>query len=140
MKIVIVQDSILFVSGLKKSEFEEAKRFVPEACNLVIKDPETKEVLDTCAIAFTKGEGGVSNSGVVFDSVTDEGYMCKTLVATQSKPDLSNADKVDVVAKQWANLVLKMNSLETQISSALSANETKIATAKDSITAMPVTL
>ena len=133
MKIKLVQDSIIFVSGLKKSEFEEAKRFCPEALTLTVKDEETKKVRPICGIAYTD-EGSVSQNGVVFDSTTEEGYMCKTLVAAQGNDEhVSSEDKIKAVTEEFATLILKMNDLEEQVKAELELNAAKITAARDSV-------
>ena len=133
MKIKLVQDSIIFISGLKKTEYEEAMKFVPSACTLNIKNEETKKVTPVCALAYA-AEGSVSENGIVFDSVTDDGYMCKTLVATTGfDPALSAEDKKKAVAESFAGVILKMNDLEAQVKDALAENADKIAAAKSAI-------
>lgn len=133
MKIKLVQDSIIFISGLKKSEFDEANRFCPEALTLKVKDEMTKKETPVCGIAYAD-EGSVSNNGVVFDSTTEEGFMCKTLIAAQGyDKHVSAEDKVKCVSEEFASLIVKMNSLEEQISLALTANADKIANARESI-------
>lgn len=133
MKIKLVQDSIIFISGLKKTEYEEAMKFVPSACTLTVKNEETKKATPVCALAYAT-EGSVSENGIVFDSITDDGYMCKTLVATAGfDPALSAEDKEKAVAESFAGVILKMNDLEAQVQDALAENADKIAAAKQAI-------
>lgn len=133
MKIKLVQDSIIFVSGLKKTEFEEANRFCSDALTLKVKDEETKKVRPICGIAYAD-EGSVSQNGVVFDSTTEEGYMCKTLVAAQGNDEhVSSDDKIKAVTEEFASLILKMNDLEAQVKGALEDNAAKITAARDSV-------
>lgn len=133
MKIKLVQDSIIFISGLKKTEYEEAMKFVPSACTLTVKNEETKKATPVCALAYAT-EGSVSENGIVFDSVTDDGYMCKTLVATAGfDTALSAEDKEKAVAESFAGVILKMNDLEAQVKDALTENADKIAAAKQAI-------
>ena len=133
MKVKLVQDSIIFISGLKKTEYEEAMKFVPSACTLTVKNEATKTITPVCALAYA-AEGSVSDNGIVFDSVTDEGYMCKTLVATLGfDPALSAEDKEKVIAERFAGVILKMNDLEAQVKDALAENADKIAAAKSAI-------
>ena len=133
MKIKLVQDSIIFISGLKKTEFDEAIRFCPEALTLTVRDANTKKVTPICAICYTD-EGSVSQNGIVFDSTTEEGYMCKTLVAAQGyDKHASYEDKIKAVTEEFASLILKTNDLEAQIKSALNDNAAKIAAARNSV-------
>ena len=133
MKIKLVQDSIIFISGLKKSEFDEANRFCPEALTLKVKDEQTKKETPVCGIAYAN-EGSVSNNGIVFDSTTEEGFMCKTLIAAQGyDKHVSAEDKVECVSEEFASLIVKMNELETQVASALTTNAEKIANARQSV-------
>ena len=133
MKIKLVQDSIIFVSGLKKTEFDEAKRFCPEALTLKVKDKETKKVHPICGIHYAD-EGSVSQNGVVFDSTTEEGYMCKTLIASQGNDEhVSSEDKVKAISEEFASLILKMNDLEDQVKFSLTEAADKITTARDSV-------
>lgn len=133
MKIKLVQDSIIFISGLKKTELDEATRFCPASLTLKVKDEATKKETPICAVCYAD-EGSVSQNGIVFDSTTEEGYMCKTLVAAQGYDEhISAEDKVKAVSEEFATLILKMNDLEAQIKSALEDNAAKIAAACDSV-------
>ena len=133
MKIKLVQDSIIFISGLKKTDLDKAMRFCHEACTLFTQDEVTKKRTPVCAIAYAE-EGSISQNGVVFDSTTEEGYMCKTLIAAQGYDEhVSAEDKVTVVTEEFASLILKMNDLEEQISANLADNDAKIAAAMDSV-------
>ena len=133
MKIKLVQDSIIFISGLKKSELDEATRFCPASLTLKVKDEATKKETPICGVCYAD-EGSVSNNGVVFDSTTEEGYMCKTLVAAQGYDEhVSSEEKIKAVSEEFASLILKMNDLEAQIKSALTDNAAKIAAARDSV-------
>lgn len=133
MKIKLVQDSIIFISGLKKSQYDEAQRFCPKACTLTLRDEATKKETPVCGIAYAD-EGSVSGNGVVFDSTTEDGFMCKTLVAAQGYDEhISNEEKIKAISEEFASLILNMNELEAQIIVALSDNASKIATAKDSV-------
>ena len=133
MKIKLVQDSIIFISSLKKDELGEALRFCPESTTLCIKDVDTKKSTPVCAVAYA-AEGSVSDNGIVFDSVTDDGFMCKTLVATEGFDEHLDADaKIKSVSETFASLILKMNTLEDQIKKALEVNAARITDAKQSI-------
>lgn len=133
MKIKLVQDSIIFISALKQEELFEAKRFCPDACTLYVKDADTKKTTPVCAIAYAD-EGSITDNGVVFDSTTSAGYMCKTLVAGQGfDHPIETNDKVKALSETFAGLILKMNELEDQIKSALRDNAAKIAAAQNSI-------
>ena len=138
MKIKLVQDSIIFISGLKKEELLEAQRFCPEACTLVTTDEVSKKKVPVCSIAYAD-DGSISQNGVVFDSTTEDGYMCKTVIATQGHDDhVSTEDKIKAVSEEFAGLILKMNDLEAQIKSALADNAAKIEAARDSIEAVEI--
>ena len=133
MKIKLIQDSIIFISSLKKAELDEATRFCPEALMLKVRDENTKKEIPVCAICYAN-EGSVSSNGVVFDSTTEDGYMCKTLVASQGEDTpLSAEDKVKAVTEEFANLILKMNDLEAQVKNALEENAEKITAARESV-------
>jgi hypothetical protein len=133
MKIKLVQDSIIFISELKKSEFEEAKRFCKDALTLTVKDENTKKVTPICGIHYAD-EGSVSQNGIVFDSTTEEGFMCKTLVAAQGYDEHLDADaKIKAISEEFASLILKMNDLEAQVKAALTDNAAKITAARDSV-------
>jgi hypothetical protein len=133
MKIKLVQDSIIFISGLTREEFFEAQRFCNEACVLKVKDVETKKETPVCVVAYAD-EGSVSQNGIVFDSTTEEGFMCKTLIASQGNDEhVPAAEKVQAISREFAGLVLNMNALEEQIKAALSDNAAKIDAAKNSI-------
>lgn len=131
MKIKIVQDSIVFVSGLTKAQLAEASKFAPKSLTLV--ETIDKEEVPVCTVSYAD-EGGVSKYGVIFDSTTDEGFMCLTLVASQGHdPHVSAEDKVKCVSEEYAGLIIKMNALEEQILATLSAKAEEIEQAKDSV-------
>ena len=133
MKIKLVQDSIIFISGITLEEYREAKRFCPEALTLKVRDEETKKAAPVCAIAYAD-QGSVSQNGVVFDSTTAEGYMCKTLVAVQGNDEaVAPEEKVKAISEEFASLILKMNELEDQVKAALTDNSAMIEAAKDSV-------
>ena len=133
MQIKLVQDSIVFISSLTREELARAKKFVPEACTLYNVDENSKKKTPVCSIAYAE-DGSVSENGIVFDSVTDNGFMCKTLVATVGNdPAISTETKVKTLSEEFASLILKMNDLEKQIKKALEDNAAKINAAKDSI-------
>lgn len=136
MKIKLVQDSIIFISALKKEELREANRFCPGACTLYSQDAETKKKIPVCAIAYAE-EGSVSDNGIVYDSTTEEGFMCKTLVGSQGFDEpLSAEEKIKAVSETFASLILSMNELEEQIKASLADNAAKITVAKNSIEAV----
>lgn len=138
MKIKLVQDSIIFISGLKKEELLEAQRFCSEACTLTTVCEDSKKKIPVCGVAYAE-EGAVSQNGIVFDSTTEEGYMCKTLIATQGHDEhVDTEDKIKAVSEEFAGLILKMNDLEAQIKSALADNAAKIEAARDSIEAVEI--
>ena len=133
MKIKLVQDSIIFVSALTRAELKEAERFCPNSTTLYVKDAETKQTTPVCAVAYAN-EGSISDNGIVYDSVTDEGLMCKTLVAAEGYDEhLTVEDKIKSISETFAGLILKMNTLEGQIKKDLEANAEKITAAKNSI-------
>lgn len=133
MKIKLVQDSIVFISGLTKEELVEAKKFVPEACVLSVRDKETKKTKPICAIAYAE-EGSVCDNGIVYDSTTDDGFMCKTLLASQGMDEhIPAEERVKIVSENFASLILKMNELEEKIKIALADNAARIDAAKTSI-------
>lgn len=133
MKVKLIQDSIVFVSGLTKAQLEEANKFVPSATTLMVKDEETKKASPICMVAYAE-DGSVCDNGIVFDSTTEDGFMCKTLVATQGNDaPMSSEEKVKAVSETFAGLILKMNDLEEQVINALEDNAAKIAAAKQSI-------
>ena len=136
MKIKLVQDSIIFISALKKEELMEAARFCPNVCTLMFKDEATKKATPVCAVTYAE-DGSVSDNGIVFDSTTEEGFMCKTLIASQGWDEhVSTEDKVKAISEQFAELILNMNVLEEQIKTALKDNAARITAAKQSVEAV----
>lgn len=136
MKIKLVQDSIIFISALKKEELEKAKRFCPAACTLNVKNEETKKITPVCGISYAD-EGSVSKNGIVFDSTTEAGYVCHTLVAGQGYDEHISMDKkAKLISEEFAELILNMNKLEEQISTALADNDAKIEEALNSVEAV----
>ena len=133
MKIKIVQDSIIFVSGLTQEQFSKAKKFAPKSLTLYAKDENGKKSEPVCTIAYADA-GSVCNNGIVFDSTTDPGFMCKTLLGKQGTDDsLTNEQKADSVVTEFAGLVLKVNELEAQILEELDKAADKIEKAKASV-------
>lgn len=132
MIIKLVQDSIVFISALTKEQLAEAKRFVPKACTLTVVD-DNKKATPVCSIAYAD-DGSVCDNGIVYDSTTEDGLMCKTLLAAQGNDEHIPADeRVKLVSETFAGLILKMNELEVQVLDALADNAAKIDAAKNSI-------
>jgi hypothetical protein len=133
MKVSIVQDAIIFVSSLTKEEFEKASRFCPESLTLMKQVGDDKKKEPICAIAYA-GNGDVSNNGIIFDSVTEEGKICLTLAAsTGHNVALTAEEKKQVITEQYASLILNVNELEAQIKAALAAKDEQINTALESV-------
>ena len=133
MKIKIIQDSIVFISGLTKAELMRASKFTPEALTLYDNAEDGKKKTPICMIGYGH-DGGVSANGIIFDSTTDEGYMCHTVVAAQGEdPHCTAAEKIKCISESHSGLILKMNALEAQIQAALSEKETEIALAEASV-------
>lgn len=133
MKVKLIQDSIVFISGLTRTQLEEANKFVPASTTLMVRDKDTKKATPICMVAYAP-EGSVCANGIVFDSTTDDGFMCKTLIANQGHDEHLDAEaKVKAVSETFAGLILKMNDLEDQVKAALEDNAAKIATACDSV-------
>lgn len=139
MKVKLVQDSIIFISDLTQEQLAEANKFIPGSTTLVLKDEETKKVRPICMIAYAE-EGSVSRTGIVFDSTTEDGKMCKTLVGTQGyDPHFTAEEKQRLIAEEYAGLILNINELEEQIVTALRDNNDKIEAAKRSISTVSIT-
>lgn len=133
MKVKIIQDSIVFISGLTKEELMKASRFTPEALTLYESAEDGKKKTPTCMVGYSN-DGGISANGVIYDSTTDDGFMCHTIVAAQGEdPHCTAEEKVKCISESYSGLILKMNTLEAQIKAALSEKETEIALAEESV-------
>lgn len=133
MKIKIIQDSIVFISGLTKEELMKASRFTPEALTLYECVEDGKKKVPTCMVGYSN-DGGISANGVIYDSTTDAGFMCHTIVAAQGEDLHCTAEeKVKCISESYSGLILKMNTLEAQVKAALSEKETEIALAEESV-------
>ena len=132
MKIKVIQDSIVFISALTVEEFMKAKKFVPESLTLNRVDEDRKKK-PVCMIGYAE-RGGVNNNGIVFDSTTDNGYLCVTSVGAEGfDTHIPAEDKARCVSEHYSSLILKMNELETQVKAELSAKESEIAIAQESV-------
>ena len=133
MKITLVQDAIIVVSNLTKEQFCKAKKFCPEALTLYKKNEETKTKEPVCSIMVGE-DGSMNANGVIFDSVTDEGKLCLTLAsATGMCSGITAAEKQNIIAEEYASLILNVNELEDQVLSTLEAKASDIAAALSSI-------
>jgi hypothetical protein len=133
MKIKVVQDSVIFISGLTIEELEDAKRFAPESLTLYKKEDDSEKKAPVCGIAYADA-GSVTEHGVVYDSTTDDGFLCKTILCIEGNhPHCTSADKKKCVSEQYASLVLNMNDLEKQIKAALKSKAEDIAIASKSV-------
>ena len=134
MKIKVIQDAVIFVSGITAEQFGKAKRFIPKALTLTNKVND-KEV-PVCGIDYAE-EGSVNKNGIIFDSTTDSGKLCITLIGSEGMdPHLSAAEKVRAVAEKYSALILKVNELEAQIICALEEKEEEITLATTAVTAI----
>lgn len=136
MKLKVIQDSIIFISDVTFDQFKEAKRFCSDSLTLKVKEEGSKEAVPVCTMAYAD-EGSVSQNGIVFDSTTEAGNLCKTLIATEGNCiHLKNDEKVKILSEEFAGLILKMNDLEVQVLAALKDNAAKIKLATESIEAI----
>lgn len=132
MKVKIIQDAVIFISDITAEQFGKAKRFIP-GCLTLTKKVNEKNV-PICAMDYAD-EGSVNNNGIIYDSTTDSGKLCITLVGTEGfDPHLSAAEKQRVVAERHSGLIIKMNALEAQIVEALAEKESEIVAATEAIT------
>lgn len=135
MKIKIVQDAVICVSAITMEEFNTVKKFAPQALVLNKVDENNKKV-PVCMLDYANA-GGVNKNGIIFDSTTDEGYLCHTFVGAEGyDPHCSTEEKVKLISEEYAGLILNVNELEEQIHAALVENADKIERAKASIEAI----
>ena len=135
MKIKIVQDAVIFISALTVEQFEKAKRFTPEALTLYHTGDDKKKT-PVCSIDY-RNAGGVNENGIIFDSTTDNGNLCFTgLKAEGVDPHITTEEKIKCISETFSSLILKVNELEEQVLSSLTAKETEIETAMNSISAV----
>jgi hypothetical protein len=133
MKIKVVQDSVIFISELTMEELEKAMKFAPESTTLYAKREDGKKKEPICAVAYAD-EGSVTNNGVIFDSTTDEGKLCTTILCSEGTyPHCTTEEKKKCVSEQFACIILKMNELEKQIKEALEAKKADIKKASESV-------
>lgn len=134
MKVKIIQDAVIFITDITVEQFGKAKHFIPKALTLVEK-VDGKDV-PVCGMDYAH-EGSVNNNGIIFDSSTDSGKLCITLVGTEGcDPHLTAAEKQRAVAERHSGLILKMNALEAQIISMLAEKEAEIEAATTAVTAI----
>lgn len=134
MKVKIIQDAVIFITDITAEQFGKAKKFIPKALTLTEK-VDGKDV-PVCGMGYAN-EGSVNNNGIIFDSTTDSGKLCITLVGTEGcDPHLTAAEKQRAVAERHSALILKMNVLEAQIISMLAEKEAEIETATTAVTAI----
>ena len=131
MKIKIVQDAVIFITDITAEQFGKAKKFIPKALTLTEKvDGKDRPV---CGMDYAN-EGSVNNNGIIFDSTTDSGKLCITLVGTEGcDPHLTAEEKTRVVAERHSSLILKMNELEAQVVSMLAEKEAEIEAATTAV-------
>ena len=132
MKVKVVQDSVIFISGLTMEELDKAERFAHESTMLYAKNEDGKKE-PVCGIAYAN-EGSVTERGVVFDSTTDEGYLCTTILCGEGNaPHCKTEDKKACITEKFAGLILNMNALEEQIKGALEAKAEEIEKASTAV-------
>ena len=132
MTIKVVQDSIIFIAGLTMEELNKAMKFAPESTMLYAKNEDGKKE-PVCGIAYAD-EGSVSERGVVFDSTTDDGKLCLTILCGEGNlPHCKIEDKKACITEKFSALILNMNKLEDQIKKALEAKKEEIEKASASV-------
>lgn len=137
MQIKLVQDSIIFISGIDADTFAKVNKFVPEALTLY-HEGEDKKKTPVCTLGYANC-GGVNKNGIIFDATTDSGKLCLTIVNAEGfDPHLTTVEKLRQISEKYSSLVLNMNELETQIISCLEAKEDEINMASASISALSI--
>ena len=133
MKIKVVQDSVIFISGLTTEELDKAMKFASESLTLYKKEEDGKKKVPVCGIAYAD-MGSVTERGIVYDSTTDDGFLCTTILCGEGNhPHCTSADKKKCITEQYASLVLNMNDLEKQVKAALKAKAEDITIASKSV-------
>lgn len=133
MKVKVVQDSVIFISELTMLELEKAMKFASESTMLYKKSEDGKKKEPVCAIAYAD-EGSVTEHGIVFDSTTDEGKLCTTILCGEgTAPHCKSVDKKACISEQFSGLILNMNALEKQIKDALEAKKEEIKKASEAV-------
>ena len=132
MTIKVVQDSIIFIADLTMEELDKAMKFAPESTMLYAKGENDKKA-PVCGIAYAD-EGSVTERGVVFDSTTDDGKLCTTILCGEGNhPHCKAEDKKACITEKFSALILNMNKLEEQIKNALEAKKEEIEKASASV-------
>lgn len=133
MKIKVVQDSVIFISELTLVELEKAMKFASDSTMLYKKSEDGKKKEPVCAIAYAD-EGSVTEHGIVFDSTTDEGNLCTTILCGEgTAPHCESADKKACISEKFSGLILNMNALEKQIKDALKEKKEEIKKASEAV-------
>lgn len=137
MQIKLVQDSIIFISGIDADTFAKVNKFVPEALTLY-HEGENKKQTPVCSLGYANC-GGVNKNGIIFDATTDSGKLCLTIVNAEGfDPHLTTVEKLRQISEKYSSLILNMNELEAQIISCLEAKEDEITMASASISAITI--
>jgi hypothetical protein len=138
MKIKVVQDSVIFISELTMEELEKATRFASESLTLYKKEDDSKKKTPVCGVAYAD-VGSVTERGIVYDSTTDDGFLCTTILCSEgNRPHCTIADKKNCISEQYASLVLNMNDLEKQVKAALKSKAEDITIASKSVEVMSI--
>lgn len=138
MNVKVVQDSVIFISELTMEEFQKAMKFTPDATILYAKDEDNKTKAPVCAIGYAD-QGSVTSAGVVFDSTTDEGRLCTTILCVEGVSEHCTTEtKKNCVSEKYASLILNVNALEAQIKKALAAKEKEIKKASDAVSVISI--
>lgn len=133
MKIKVVQDSVIFISGLTTEELDKATKFAAESLTLYKKDEDSRKKVPVCGIAYAD-VGSVTERGIVYDSTTDDGFLCTTILCGEGNhPHCTSTDKKKCITEQYASLVLNMNDLEKQVKAALKSKAEDITIASKSV-------
>ena len=127
-KIKILGTAAVLVSDVKTSTLETLKKYKPAALKLI--DPETRDE----SFAVTTGKtSSISKHGVCFTNTNEDGYAEVTIELPVA---IENNEKKQYVADNYGYTLLNLNSIERQITKAMSKTEHEFVAINDSIEAL----
>lgn len=115
MKIKLFGDAVIVVSNLKRDDIKKANKFCKDA--LTLKKKLNDDKAQPVFTMMLGGGGSLNSNGVVFDSVTEDGFACTTLCG--NPVPMTQSEKAEQFLEQYATALAHAEELETQITNAL---------------------
>lgn len=125
MKLVQQYGALTIETDITQERFAKAQRYAPASLKIV----EDKKEL----FAITKKDSGsISQYGIAFDSVGENGKLYVT-IAINTPENLTREQRKQLLEEEFGMILHKLAQVEMQVAAALSEADTMISSVTESI-------